>query len=59
MRTFAFLKVKKFGFSKFMVCPHRQGRMGLSQCGQVGGGQFFVILCGHLSWTAPNYSIFV
>jgi len=29
-----------------MVCPHEQGE-----------GQFFAILCGRLSWTAP-YCIF-
>jgi len=37
-----------------MVCPQRQG---VSQCGHFadngGGGQFFVILCERLLWTAP------
>jgi len=50
----------RMDFSKFMVCPHGQGGRGLSQCGHFetrGEGQFFVILCGRLLWTAPYQSL--
>jgi len=33
MWTPYFLVCKKFGFFKFMVCPHGQASRGLSQCG--------------------------
>jgi len=53
MQTFALFCVYKFGFSKFMMCPHRQrGR----QCGHFSDkrGQLFAILYGHLLWMVPN-----
>jgi len=34
MRTCALFGAKPTDFSKFMVCPHKQGGRGLSQCGQ-------------------------
>jgi len=49
-----FLVKKSSGFSKFMICPHRQGR--LNQCEHFSdrGGQFFAILYGRPLWTAPK-----
>jgi len=56
MRTSTLFGAKTPDISKFMVCPHRQRRRGLSQCGHFvdkgGGGQFFAFLCGRPLWTA-------
>jgi len=57
LRTSTLFGAKKFGFYfKFMVSARTRGG-GVESvhtfCGQVGGGQFFVILCGRILWTAP------
>jgi len=58
MQTSALLVQKTSNFLKFMVCPHEQWVEGVEQVRsffrQGKGGQFFVILCGRLLWTAPN-----
>jgi len=48
MRTSELFGAKNFGFFKYMMCPHRQGEGGLSQCGQGERVQFFAIICGRL-----------
>jgi len=48
-----FLVQKNPDYSKFLVCPHGQGRSGLSQCGRCAdkrkGGSIFQ----DFLWTAP------
>jgi len=56
MRTF--WRKKTSDFSKFVVCPYGQRGRGVEPVRTfrkqgVRGGQFFAILCGRLSWTAP------
>jgi len=45
IRTSALFAQKPSNFSKFMVCPHGQGRRGVCPvrtfCGQGGGGSIF------------------
>jgi len=62
-RTSTLLGEKTSDFSKFMVSGQVQEKRGLSQCqyfvDKGRGGQFFAILCGHLSRTAPQTFQFV
>jgi len=54
LRTPHFLAQKPSNFSKFMVCPRREGGCPVRTfCGQKERGQFFAFLCGRLLWTAP------
>jgi len=59
MQSAHFLVQKHFGLSKFMVCPHGQGRKGIEAVrtffGHGKGSQIFAILCRRLLWTAPYY----
>jgi len=45
MRTSEHFVVKNKDFLKIKLCPNGQGE----------GGNFFVILCGRLLWTALNH----
>jgi len=56
MRTSALLDAKNFGFFEFYgVSVRTRGVEPVRTFfGQGGGGQFSMILCGRLLWTAPN-----
>jgi len=55
MRTTALFDTKNFGFFEIYGVSTQTGGVKPVRtfCGQGGGGQFFVILCGRPLWTAP------
>jgi len=56
-----FLVQKLLDFSKLMVCPHGQGKRGMSQCGHFsdkGRGQFFSWLCVDVFYGWPLIKLY-